>query len=138
MVDAKLFSFFPVGETQAGALRQTDSALVLHQGENVTLSCFHTERYVLLYWLKLTAGHKPRPVATRYKYGQPEMHPEFVGSTRFDGQPAAGVFHLNIRDVQPSDSALYCCALIDSSSMEFTNGTLLTVKGGHLLCILNA
>ena len=138
MVDAKFIYFFPVGETQAGALRQTDSALVLHQGENVTLSCFHTERYVLLYWLKLTAGHKPQPVATRYRYGQPETHPEFEGSTWFDVQHAAGVFHLNIRDVQPSDSALYYCVLIDSGSMEFTNGTLMTVKGGHLLCILNA
>ncbi|XP_062372088.1 uncharacterized protein LOC134059660 [Sardina pilchardus] len=113
----------------AEELHQPDSVLLVSPGEKATLRCVHSHRYVYLYWIKQTAGHKLQHVAFKQKYAKPKMCAEFEESSRFDVEDVNGVFYLNISDVQSLDAYLYYCVQVYTDRLEFAGGTQLLLNG---------
>lgn len=59
------------------------------------------------------------------------FHKGFENDIRFSLEVDEGVNHLTIKDIRPSDSATYYCAMSDLTAVEFTPGTFLHVRGSE-------
>ncbi|XP_070849253.1 uncharacterized protein [Chaetodon trifascialis] len=100
-------------------------------GENLTLECFyeHDEDSTRIYWYKQNLGHKLRLISTRYVFNKyATFHDEFQNNSHFTLHAETGKNHLTITDMRTSDSASYYCARRFPSAVEFTAGTVVSVK----------
>nr|XP_043877227.1 uncharacterized protein LOC122766441 isoform X3 [Solea senegalensis] len=104
-------------------------------GDNVTLSCLFTEYDYDQYWYKQTLGQKPQlicVVQTSGASGQTHtFYNDFGQNPRVSLQTDAGLNHLNISDVQLSDSANYFCVGGPSVWYEFKEVITVSVEGSR-------
>ncbi|XP_075943001.1 uncharacterized protein LOC142945948 [Anarhichas minor] len=100
-------------------------------GHNVTLPCFYVSRANNLCWYKQVAGEQPQIISSFYKHSPDSniFYNQFKDNKRFSVHTDAGFYHLNISNVQDSDSAMYYCGHISIAVTEFENGTFLVLKG---------
>uniref|UniRef100_A0A6Q2XHQ9 Ig-like domain-containing protein n=1 Tax=Esox lucius TaxID=8010 RepID=A0A6Q2XHQ9_ESOLU len=99
-------------------------------GDNVTLKCFYPDIISHVSWYKQTAGQKPQPISTIYRYNdEAKFHNDFKDNPRFTVPGGKGVFHLRISKFQPSDSAMYYCGAKRGNFIEFSVGIFLILKG---------
>uniref|UniRef100_A0A3B5ADD7 Ig-like domain-containing protein n=1 Tax=Stegastes partitus TaxID=144197 RepID=A0A3B5ADD7_9TELE len=105
-------------------------------GDNVTLTCFfHDNDDVKYYWYKQTLGQRLQRMSATYTYDKNGIfEDEFKDNPRFTLETNSGKNHLNISDVQISDSATYFCASGVSFEFKFGEGTEVNVKGSGLNC----
>ncbi|KAM9424399.1 immunoglobulin kappa light chain-like [Pholidichthys leucotaenia] len=116
------------------SVHQEKSFILANVGKNVTLRCFwKSDDSLVLYWYKQTAGHEPRLISTYHVYDtKNSFHNEFKNSSRFKLEAKNCAHHLSISDLQVSDSATYYCASCYTYVLNFTEGTIVTVKGPGL------
>lgn len=113
----------------------SDGALLYaNTGHNVTLPCFYaSDSAKHLCWYKQVAGERPQIISSFYKHSPDtnSFHNQFKGDKRFSVHAGRGFYHLNISNVQSSDSAAYYCGQISVTVTEFNNGIFLVVKGRY-------
>ncbi|KAF3697582.1 T-cell receptor beta chain V region CTL-L17 Precursor [Channa argus] len=119
---------------KSSSVRQESHFISAKTGQNVTLQCFYDgDMATRFYWYKQTVGQEPRLVSTSYKYESNGIfHDEFNNNPRFILDTEKGKHHLEIRDIQISDSATYFCASSHSYMFEFGDGTTVSVTGSGL------
>uniref|UniRef100_A0A3B4V932 Immunoglobulin domain-containing protein n=1 Tax=Seriola dumerili TaxID=41447 RepID=A0A3B4V932_SERDU len=119
-------------------LSLSDGALLYaNLGDNVTLLCFSSVRN--LCWYKQVAGEQPQIISSFYKHSFYNIfYNQFKDDKRFSVHTGAGFYHLNISNVQDSDSAMYYCGQTSITVTEFSNGTFLVVKGDFFLVFLQS
>ncbi|XP_053271645.1 uncharacterized protein LOC128429836 [Pleuronectes platessa] len=99
-------------------------------GDNLTLQCSYEERDNRMNWYKQTPGQKPRIISIIYRSTKIiSLENEFKESPRFTVGTNDVVSHLNISDLQPSDSATYYCSKREIYVYEFMQSITVTVKG---------
>lgn len=105
--------------------------LSANPGHNVTLPCFYDSSARNLCWYKQVAGEQPQILSSFYKHspGSNKFHNQFQDNKRFSVRTGKGFYHLNIFNVQDSDSAMYYCGHTTGTVTEFNNGTFLVLKG---------
>uniref|UniRef100_A0A4W6BIU1 Ig-like domain-containing protein n=1 Tax=Lates calcarifer TaxID=8187 RepID=A0A4W6BIU1_LATCA len=103
---------------QSTTVHQDTAFISANVGDNLTLRCFYDSDAVKYYWYKQTLGQKLQPISN--------------DNPRFTLETNAGMNHLKISDVQPSDSATYYCARDYLFMFEFAEGTIVSVKGSGL------
>ncbi|KAM6894191.1 uncharacterized protein PEZ65_021871 [Lycodopsis pacificus] len=99
-------------------------------GHNVSLPCFYVSGFNNLCWYKQVAGEQPQIISSFYKHSPDSnnFYNQFKDNKRFSVHTDAGFYHLNISNVQDSDSAMYYCGHINIAVTEFENGTFLVLK----------
>ncbi|KAF7706960.1 hypothetical protein HF521_018178 [Silurus meridionalis] len=109
------------------SVSQPNPAIVANVGDSVTLQCFRLQgdKTGVIVWYKQKTGHEPHVIVTVHH--QPIYEEEFK-SSRFSAEKEKTSYYLKIAHVEPSDEAMYYCAL-RSFLTRFGNGTFLTVKG---------
>uniref|UniRef100_A0A4W6CWX7 Ig-like domain-containing protein n=1 Tax=Lates calcarifer TaxID=8187 RepID=A0A4W6CWX7_LATCA len=118
---------------QSTTVHQDTAFISANVGDNLTLRCFYDSDAVKYYWYKQTLGQKLQPISNTYKFDKSgNFHDEFKDNPRFTLETNAGMNHLKISDVQPSDSATYYCARDYLFMFEFAEGTIVSVKGSGL------
>ncbi|XP_041820974.1 uncharacterized protein LOC121626493 [Chelmon rostratus] len=111
--------------------RAYGALLYANTGHNVTLPCFYaSDSAKHLCWYKQVAGERPQIISSFYKHSPDtnSFHNQFKGDKRFSVHAGRGFYHLNISNVQSSDSAAYYCGQISVTVTEFNNGIFLVVK----------
>ncbi|KAM6960056.1 uncharacterized protein LKV04_021675 isoform 4-T4 [Tautogolabrus adspersus] len=120
-------------------LTYQESSFSIHQesrfvsaevGDTVTLRCFYEgEDSAWLYWYKQSLGQTPRLVSTFYVYDtRITFHDEFKDESRFKLQTKNKTNHLTIFNLKVSDTATYYCASSHKFVLNFTEGTIVSVK----------
>ncbi|XP_041841419.1 M1-specific T cell receptor alpha chain-like [Melanotaenia boesemani] len=104
-------------------------------GENVTLPCFYASSAKHLSWYKQLAGEQPQIISSIYKGSANVFYNNFKEG-RFSIHPGEDFYHLNISDVQDSDSALYFCGHTSITVTKFNKGTFLMLKESSLRSFL--
>ncbi|XP_058481527.1 uncharacterized protein LOC131456877 [Solea solea] len=106
-----------------------------HVGDNVTLSCLFTRDDYDQYWYKQTLGQKPKLICVVKTSGASDrthsFYNDFRHNPRFSLQTDAGLNHLNISDVQLSDSTTYFCVSVRSVWFEFQEVITVSVEGSR-------
>ncbi|KAL6118797.1 sirpd [Pungitius sinensis] len=99
-------------------------------GQSVTVPCFYASEAKHICWYKQVAGEQPQIISSFYKHSPDSnsFHNQFKGNERFSVHTGAGFYHLNISNVQDSDSAMYYCGRTTIKITEFDDGTLLVLK----------
>lgn len=107
------------------------AVLYADPGHNVTLLCFYGPSAGYLCWYKQVAGEQPQIISLFYKHLPKHngFHNQFKDDKRFSVHIGDGFYHLNISNVQESDSAMYYCGKTSVTFTEFDNGTFLVLKG---------
>ncbi|XP_040887422.1 uncharacterized protein LOC121177242 [Toxotes jaculatrix] len=102
-------------------------------GDNVTLPCLYDSNAKNLCWYKQVAGEQPQIMSSFYKHldNSNVFHDEFKDNKRFSIHTGQGFYHLNICNVQHSDSAMYYCGHTSVTITTFKKGTLLVVKDSN-------
>lgn len=97
----------------------------------MTLPCFYDTGAKHLCWYKQVVGEQPHIISSFYKHSPDSnsFYNQFKDNQRFSVHTGAGFYHLNISNVQDSDSAMYYCGQTSVTVTEFTKGTLLVLKG---------
>ncbi|XP_067436134.1 uncharacterized protein [Thunnus thynnus] len=118
----------------SSSVRQDSGFISANAGDETTLQCFYEgDVAARLYWYKQTLGQKPRIISTFYKYEViSTFHDEFNNNPRFTLDTEKGKNHLKITDLHISDSATYYCVSSYLNTLEFLEGTTLSVKGSGL------
>ncbi|XP_060951844.1 uncharacterized protein LOC133028826 [Limanda limanda] len=99
-------------------------------GDNLTLQCSYEEREDGMYLYKQTPGQKPQIISVTYRATKSlSLVNEFKDNPRFTVETNDVVNHLNISDLQLSDSATYYCIKSNFYVFEFTEGVTVSVKG---------
>ena len=99
-------------------------------GDNLTFQCFYERDDENMYWYKQTPGQKPRIISMTYKFSQVfHLLNEFKDNRRFTVETNDVVSHLNISDLQLSDSATYYCLKGIVYLYEFMESITVSVKG---------
>uniref|UniRef100_A0AAQ4P8H7 Ig-like domain-containing protein n=1 Tax=Gasterosteus aculeatus aculeatus TaxID=481459 RepID=A0AAQ4P8H7_GASAC len=100
-------------------------------GQSVTVPCFYASGAKHICWYKQVAGEQPQIISSFYKHSPDSnsFHNQFKDNKRFSVYAGAGFYHLNISNVQDSDSAMYYCGHATIMMTEFDDGTLLVLKG---------
>uniref|UniRef100_A0A3Q1J6F0 Ig-like domain-containing protein n=1 Tax=Anabas testudineus TaxID=64144 RepID=A0A3Q1J6F0_ANATE len=116
--------FFP-------SIRQDSGFILVKTGADLILRCFYEgDVAARFYWYKQTVGQKPRLVVIYYKFDKNRtFFNEFKNNPRFTLDTDVGKNHLQIRNLQMSDSATYFCASRYSYKFYFAEGTTVSVKG---------
>ncbi|XP_053272710.1 uncharacterized protein LOC128430629 [Pleuronectes platessa] len=111
-------------------LSQVSGFISADVGDNLTLQCFYERDEKKMYWYKQTPGQKPRIISVTYKStkSSPLLN-EFKDNHRFTMEIMDNASHLNISDLQLSDSATYYCIKSNFYVFEFTEGVTVSVKG---------
>ncbi|XP_030610033.1 immunoglobulin kappa light chain-like [Archocentrus centrarchus] len=119
---------------QSSSVHQESSFISANVGENITLKCVYKDEVVArFYWYKQTLGQKPRLISSFYSYDKNgTFYDECQNNPRFTLDTGKAQNHLNIRNLQISDSATYFCASSYSVSFSFAEGITLSVKGSGL------
>ena len=112
-------------------LSHQDSAFISADvGDNLTLQCSFEGDDKNLYWFKQSQGQKPRIISVAYRgTNSATLSNEFNSNRRFTVESTKVVSHLNISDLQLSDSATYYCSKTRSYVFEFMEGVTVSVKG---------
>ncbi|XP_058481490.1 uncharacterized protein LOC131456848 [Solea solea] len=104
-------------------------------GDNVTLSCLFTRDDDELYWYKQTLGQKPQLICFVKRLDASVRTDSYCNNVRKNPrvslQTDAGLNHLNISDVQLSDSATYFCVSFRSVWSEFKEVITVSVEGSR-------
>uniref|UniRef100_A0A3P8Z1I6 Ig-like domain-containing protein n=1 Tax=Esox lucius TaxID=8010 RepID=A0A3P8Z1I6_ESOLU len=101
-------------------------------GDTVTLQCFRDNLGLNFMWYKQTLGDKPKILSNFYAYKEnTAFHNEFKNNSRFSVLCGQGMYHLNISDIQLSDSASYYCGSSHINDLNFLEGAILIVKGSE-------
>ncbi|XP_058479813.1 uncharacterized protein LOC131455946 [Solea solea] len=101
-------------------------------GDNVTLSCLFTRDDYKLYWYKQTLGQKPQLICVIELSQRTHLfYNEFEKNPHLSLQTDAGLNHLNISDVQLSDSATYSCVVSQSRWLKFKEVITVSVEGSR-------
>ncbi|KAL6118802.1 sirpd [Pungitius sinensis] len=118
----------------SAAVRQDTGVKSASVGENVTLHCFYNTQVAMHFsWYRQTFGGGPQLVSNFYKHDEPSKIYHWLSKNpRYSVQRAEGMNHLNISDVQLSDSARYFCGSSHSNIAEFGDGVFLSIKGVNL------
>lgn len=97
----------------------------------MTVPCFYASGAKHICWYKQVAGEQPQIISSFYKHSPDSnsFHNQFKDNKRFSVYAGAGFYHLNISNVQDSDSAMYYCGHATIMMTEFDDGTLLVLKG---------
>ncbi|XP_060951855.1 uncharacterized protein LOC133028842 [Limanda limanda] len=99
-------------------------------GDNLTLKCFYEGDDKNMYWYKQTLGQKPRIISKTYRLLKDIwLRNDVMDNRHFTVESNYFVSHLNISDLQLSDSATYYCLQLNSSVFEFMEGVTVSVKG---------
>ncbi|XP_060951856.1 uncharacterized protein LOC133028844 [Limanda limanda] len=99
-------------------------------GDNLTLKCFYEGGDNRIYWYKRTPGQKPRIISMSYKFSKDfTLLNEFKNNSRFTLETIGNASHLNMFDLQLSDSATYYCLMDKRYVFEFMEGVTVNVKG---------
>ncbi|XP_026174989.1 uncharacterized protein LOC113137496 [Mastacembelus armatus] len=102
-------------------------------GDNLTLKCFYDSETARYYWFKQTLEQKIQLISITYKYDENgTFYNEFKDNERFTLHTELGKNHLNIKNLQNSDSGTYYCASGISFMFEFVEGTVVSVQGSGL------
>uniref|UniRef100_A0A3B4V8S9 Immunoglobulin domain-containing protein n=1 Tax=Seriola dumerili TaxID=41447 RepID=A0A3B4V8S9_SERDU len=90
-------------------LSLSDGALLYaNLGDNVILPCFYSSSAKNLCWYKQVAGEQPQIISSFYKHSFYNIfYNQFKDDKRFSVHTGAGFYHLNISNVQDSDSAIF-------------------------------
>ncbi|KAM8900688.1 uncharacterized protein AB9W97_010513 isoform 2-T2 [Spinachia spinachia] len=99
-------------------------------GQSVTVPCVYAPGANHICWYKQVAGAQPEIVSSFYKHSpnSNSFHHHFKDNKRFSVYTGAGFYHLNISNVQDSDSAMYYCGHTTVAVTEFYGGTFLVLK----------
>ncbi|XP_037615496.1 uncharacterized protein LOC119482147 [Sebastes umbrosus] len=110
--------------------RAYGALLYVNPGQNVILPCFYASDAKYLCWYKQVAGEHPQIITSFYKHSRDTsiFHNQFKDNKRFSVHTGLGFYHLNISNVQDSDSAMYYCGHTSITVSEFDNGTFLVLK----------
>ncbi|XP_026152352.1 uncharacterized protein LOC113124112 [Mastacembelus armatus] len=113
------------------------AVLYANPRDNVTLPCFYTSSAKYLGWYKQVAGEQPQIISSFYKHFIQSniFHKQFKDNKRFSVHAGEGFYHLNISNVQHSDSAMYYCGQTHVAVTEFDNGTFLVLKGNFYIVL---
>uniref|UniRef100_A0AAY4EDY0 Ig-like domain-containing protein n=1 Tax=Denticeps clupeoides TaxID=299321 RepID=A0AAY4EDY0_9TELE len=117
------FIFSDFGQTEE--LHQPHPITTARLGDSVTLQCFHSLdlNKMTFYWYKQVLGGKPSPLAFSHPDGTS------VKNKRASIQRTKESLHLTIKNINPSDEAVYFCGWNnDNNEIEFGNGSFLTLK----------
>ncbi|CAJ1086671.1 uncharacterized protein LOC117807118 [Xyrichtys novacula] len=114
-------------------LLRTAEGILLYAdpGQNVTLRCFPAEEAQHLCWYKQVAGEQPQMISYYYKHSvnPHSFNEQFKDNRRFSVQTGKDFYHLNILNVQDSDSAMYYCGHILISATKYDEGIYLVLRG---------
>uniref|UniRef100_I3KPZ2 Uncharacterized LOC109195390 n=1 Tax=Oreochromis niloticus TaxID=8128 RepID=I3KPZ2_ORENI len=134
-----LTCLFLVEFTQMNHLKQPRN---LHQekgfisakvGDTLILRCFHDSDAAKYYWYKQLLGQKLQLISNTYKFDKNgTFYDEFKDNPRFTLETDVGINHLQISNVQITDTATYFCASGLSFVFEFGEGTKVIVKSQGL------
>ncbi|XP_076829367.1 uncharacterized protein LOC143475393 [Brachyhypopomus gauderio] len=117
-----------------------DAVVIAKEGDNVTVACIYQSSMAMHYsWYKHKLGQKPELISTIYKYeAKATFYHEFKNNARFTMVNEKNMTHLEIRELELSDSATYYCGSAHSNIVEFGEGTELLVKASqyHSLSVL--
>lgn len=104
--------------------------LYANLGDNVTLPCFYDSGAKNLCWYKQVAGEQPQIISSFYKHSpnSKSFYNQFKDNQRFSVHTGVGFYHLNISNVQDSDSAMYYCGQTSITVTVFDKGTFLVLK----------
>ncbi|XP_077356973.1 uncharacterized protein LOC144004003 isoform X2 [Festucalex cinctus] len=118
--------------------RAHGSVLFASLGDNVSLPCYFDPDVKYLCWYKQVAGDRPQIVSSFYVYAQTShsrrITKEF--SKRMTLRPGENFFHLEISNVQLSDTAMYYCGQSSLNVMSFDSGIFLLVKESSRLSVI--
>ncbi|KAK2913449.1 hypothetical protein Q8A67_001848 [Cirrhinus molitorella] len=111
-----------------------DQVLTVKEGGNVLLPCLIlNDQLHRALWYKQVLGEKPVLIVSSYHHSQPnEFSPDLEESDRFHAVRKDDSFNLNILRTLKSDSGTYYCAAAFANVINFSNGTVLLVKGADL------
>lgn len=104
--------------------------LYANLGDDVTLPCLY-DSGANLCWYKQVTGEQPQIISSFYKHSpnSNNFYNQFKGNQRFSVYIGDDFYHLNISNVQESDSAMYYCGQTSISVTVFNKGTFLILKG---------
>ncbi|XP_036403559.1 uncharacterized protein LOC118790674 [Megalops cyprinoides] len=113
---------------------QPDPLVTAELGDDVTLQCLYPKVGTsYLSWYKQTVGKKPQLISTLYKHIQnATFHNEFKDDPRFTVQRGERANHLTISKTVPSDSAMYYCGGANLYTVNFGEGTFLSLTGSKV------
>ncbi|MCI4377572.1 hypothetical protein PGIGA_G00205070 [Pangasianodon gigas] len=111
-----------------------ESLLFVKEGDSVNITCIYQSNMAMHFsWYKHKFGQKPKLISNFYKYDQKAtFHHEFKDNARFNMVNDNGKTHLEIKELQLSDSAMYYCGSAHSNIVEFGEGTELIVQASQL------
>ncbi|XP_029956990.1 uncharacterized protein LOC115395551 isoform X2 [Salarias fasciatus] len=103
--------------------------LYVNLGDNVTLPCYYSSTANYLCWYRQVAGEQPRLIFSFYKHAPdaPTFYNSFT-EKQFTLYAGDGFYHLNISDVQYSDSAMYYCGETNIKITKLNKGTFLALR----------
>ncbi|KAM3590305.1 uncharacterized protein V6R79_007293 [Siganus canaliculatus] len=109
-------------------LRVCGELLYVNPGDNVTLQCFYSSADANhLCWYKQLAGEQPKIISSFYTQFN-TFYNQFKGDRRFAIEAGKGFYHLNISNIQDSDSAAYYCGHTSIAITEFYSGKFLFLR----------
>lgn len=111
--------------------QSNDNLVFVNVGDSVNITCHYQSEMAMHYsWYKHKLGQKPKLISNFYKYDKKAtFHHEFKENARFNMVNKKGVTHLEIKEIELSDSATYYCGSAHSNIVEFGEGTELVVQG---------
>ncbi|XP_051231362.1 uncharacterized protein LOC127349546 [Dicentrarchus labrax] len=120
--------------TALKSVYQEISFISVKTGDNLTLQCFSKENVpARIYWYKQPLGQKPMLIASYYKFDKNNtFYGEFKDDPRFTLDTENGKNHLEITDLQISDSATYNCISCFLYTLDISESIIVSVKGSGL------
>uniref|UniRef100_A0A3Q2VC17 Uncharacterized LOC102314623 n=1 Tax=Haplochromis burtoni TaxID=8153 RepID=A0A3Q2VC17_HAPBU len=114
-------------------LHQEKGLISANVGNRLILRCFHDSDAAKYYWYKQQLGQKLQLISNTYKFDKNgTFYDEFKDNPRFTLETDVGINHLQISNVQITDTATYFCASGLSFVFEFGEGTKVIVKSQGL------
>uniref|UniRef100_A0A3P9IA50 Novel immune-type receptor 14 n=1 Tax=Oryzias latipes TaxID=8090 RepID=A0A3P9IA50_ORYLA len=94
-------------------------------GQTVTLPCYYNRSdFIWVAWYKQMVGKKLHLISQMFRYQKTIMK-----NPRYSVKSQNQKYHLNILNLQDSDSATYHCTICFAASIDFLNVVTVNVKG---------